>query len=58
MRVAICGDTIETGQLQFECTRAYKHKGRHRTQWRARNDKDKRMISVYWTSSINQKRKE
>ena len=51
----ICGDEIQTGQLEFSCTKAYKHKGRHGTRWRLRNfRKDTRMVSVSWPS-ITQK---
>lgn len=49
MKKEICGDTIQTGQLEFQCSRTYKHKGKHRTQWRAKNYcEDHRMISVAW----------
>jgi hypothetical protein len=51
MKKKLCGDTIETGQLQFTCTRIYPHKGKHRTSWRARNlGADPRMITVTWVN--------
>jgi hypothetical protein len=49
MKREICGDTIETGQIQYLCTRGYKHKDNHATRWKAHNlGEDPRMITVSW----------